>query len=640
MKSYNLLLEYINKNYRNFIFIVVFYSLWLVFKYASLFNPELVSFPGRMIGEATLQGYDINQRISAFYQAGALFLFGNVFLVILFWKLSPYLNRFFKSPEAKIIHYTSLAGITFYFFSLWTKNFDSSFELIYCIHKAALAGLVIKGLFLKDKPQADMIGASFYTVAFVLGVSVFFLLNELSVLFGIFSKSDFLITLFASVLIALLATALILKRKDERQSSFLINKYTFVLIPLACIPLLSFFKDEIYLILNRHELYYFSPRKLYLLFLLIVATGVFLRYRKFNRKNAAVCKSNEQMVALRWLPLLIVSLATYTFYSPFTEISNEMFEAGNRFLPLMEFQKFGVIPVFEKFNSHVLSELFFGGIYAFFNGMHSREMQIYEFMYQVFWAFMVYRFMYSVSRNAYFALFLILLFPLVDSLLFDYTIISLLAVYIVNRVINEKPSFKNYLLLLSCFAFLVLWRIDIGYPATIAGCSTLLIYRVHREQFVINWKLVLKAIVVLAGFAFCSLLLIGWYRHINVFEKLWSGLNYLASAQTYGLISTGDASQSAYKMQYFVFPIILILGLGIIVVFFKRLNVSRSERFLYSSFVFLAIYYCVNFQRGLVRHSFIEGHDNGVSSFIFFLFSGSVFLLCYNRSKIFKFIAF
>jgi hypothetical protein len=639
LESYKQLLGYINKNYKNFIFVALFYSLWLVYKYALSFDPALHAFPGRMIGEATLNGYDINKRIHVFYYSGLLFFFSMAAFSLICWRISRLSPRFLASAEMRMVNYTSLAGIIFYFFNLWTKSFDSSLELIYCIQKAAMAGFALKW-FLKNKPQVKVLGVSFYAIAFVLGVSVFFVLNEASVLSGWFPAADLLVTLFSSVILLLLIVLFIIKDKTEAESSAWLNRLFFLLIPVALIPVLSFFKDEIYLILNRHEIYYFSPRKLYMLFLLCTAGVIFLRFKKLQKGKITLIKSNEQLVALRYLPLLVVSLATFTFYSPFVALTNEMFESGNRFLPLMEFSKFGVVPIVEKFNSHVLSELFFGGLYAFFNGMHSREMYIYEFFYQVFWAFMVYTFMYRLSRSAYAAFFVVLLFPLTDTLLSDYVIISLMVIFIADKLIREAASFKNYFLLLSCFAFLVLWRIDIGYPAAIAGCVVLFVYRISSGNFVISRKILLKALAALAGIVLATLLIIGWCRHIHVFEKLWSGLNYLASAQTYGLTSFGDASKMQYQVQYFVFPLVMLIGLGAMLVFFKRLNVSRSQRFIYASFLFMIVYYFVNFQRGLVRHSFIEGHDNGLSSFAFFIFSGSVFLFWQHRSRVSRFIAF
>src|SRR3954463_5992619 len=104
MKFYNQLLSSTAKNYKYFIFISLFYSLWIVYKYAGAFHPELTSFPGRMIGSATLEGYDIGARVSAFYRAGLLFLLTNILVAIISWKISP-LKELLRSVELRIINY-------------------------------------------------------------------------------------------------------------------------------------------------------------------------------------------------------------------------------------------------------------------------------------------------------------------------------------------------------------------------------------------------------------------------------------------------------------------------------------------------------------------------------------------------------
>ena len=161
MKRYHQLLNYIGKNYSDFLFISVFYSLWIVFKYASSFNPTLHSFPSRMIGEATLHAYDINKRVTAFYSAGALFLSGIILFSIIARRISVFSNGFFKTPEIKIINYTSLAGIILYFFSLYGSSVNTSIELIYCIQKAVIVVFILKGLLLKGNNNAQLIDISF-----------------------------------------------------------------------------------------------------------------------------------------------------------------------------------------------------------------------------------------------------------------------------------------------------------------------------------------------------------------------------------------------------------------------------------------------------------------------------------------------
>jgi hypothetical protein len=213
----------------------------------------------------------------------------------------------------------------------------------------------------------------------------------------------------------------------------------------------------------------------------------------------------------------------------------------------------------------------------------------------------------------------------------DYIIISLIGIFVLNKVVSERASLANYLLLLACITLLLIWRIDIGYPAVISISFTLFIYWINEKRFTLSSKILLKAISIFSALTLLLLLIISWWRNINVFKKIWSALNYLSSAQAYGIVNYGDTTFDEFKMHYFVFPLIIIVGILSMLVMFKSLNTSKGQRFVYMSFLFLTIYYLINFQRGLVRHSFYEGYDNILSAFLFFLLSGSVYLFLYKK---------
>jgi hypothetical protein len=232
----------------------------------------------------------------------------------------------------------------------------------------------------------------------------------------------------------------------------------------------------------------------------------------------------------------------------------------------------------------------------------------------------------------------VLLFPLSATLIPETVIISLFALFVTERVIAAEPSLKGYLALFACLAFLTLWRVDIGYPSILASVITLLIYKLNAAEFRIDWKLLLKTLAGFFAVIVFLLMVLGWIRGINVFAELRAGLNYLASSQSYGITSLGDATLTAYKMQYFIFPLLMLLFGGVLLVFFR--NFQGPQRFVYLALLFLTVFYFVNFQRGLVRHSFYEGSDTRVSQYLFFVISGSIYLFFRERSAVFRFFAF
>src|SRR5206468_3557657 len=109
------------------------------------------------------------------------------------------------------------------------------------------------------------------------------------------------------------------------------------------------------------------------------------------------------------------------------------------------------------------------------------------------------------------------------------------------------------------------------------------------------------------------------YRHVNFFERLLLTLNYLTSAQTYGLKYLGEGRSNAFPVHYYVFPVLVCILLVTVTVMFGKRKLMTRTRFAWSGIVFLALFYLFNFNRGLIRHSMGEGTDGFVSSVLYIL---------------------
>jgi hypothetical protein len=337
---------------------------------------------------------------------------------------------------------------------------------------------------------------------------------------------------------------------------------------------------------------------------------------------------------------LILGFTLIAVYNPFIDASNEMFENANFILPIMEFKKFGVIPILEKFNSHALSDFIFGGVYAFFNGLNGHEIFLYDFLSTIIWALLVYYFLAKFLRNAYAALFLVLFFPLTEQMISEYHILAIIAIFAIHRIIEQKHNFKNYFHLIGCIFFLILWRIDIGYSAALAIVGTFSLYSILQKRSIINFKLLLKVVLVFVFIGIAFLTFIAWKNKINVLECLFTTLNYLSSSQSYGYISLGDLSITSIRMQYFIFPLALLILFCFLVISYSKYSISRSQRLVYLSLIFLSLYYFCNFQRGIVAHTLVGGPDVWLSPFLFFILSGSVYLFLFKKTSVQKFVIF
>ncbi|MEO6882708.1 MAG: hypothetical protein ABI199_01650 [Bacteroidia bacterium] len=582
-----------------------------------------------MIGIATLQGFDIHQRILVFYQS--LFLIVaisagiSLFLYVLYRRRMAYLHN-----EMQVFNATSLVGLFFLFFKLYGENTDSLIAIIIFIQAFWIFFIVLKNNF-SDK----LFSISIFAALMCISISEIFFFKEINLLLTLGIKLNFLQLFCVCGFFTTLFWSLLFRNRSEK----IIFKVLWVFAPIAIIPLFSVLKNEIYLILNNKDIFYFTSKKIYFLALFFLTIWILFRSYLFPRKIKLSTLDFKQLLSKIYFPFSILSLATFLVYQPFAKPSSEMFELANRTLPIMEMVRFGTIPVIQKFNSHMFSEIFSGLLYTFINGYSGQAFIIYDFILLSASILIIYYFVLYFTGNAFVALFFALFFPLSSQLFPGHFILCLLAFFVFIKAIDTPATIQKYLGLLTIIAFLLIWQIDLGYAAlwTIGGVFLLHIFVEKKSAFekIIFWK---SFLIAIGGVLLIVFLLL--FRKINLGESISTILNYFSSSQSYGTISMGDVSLSSYKMQYFIFPFLGLILLGYLILKFQHYCSEKHTKIIVYALIFLTILYFVNFQRGLVRHSFIEGKDYLLSSFIFYIFSGTTFLFFQKRSSIFKFLLF
>ncbi len=619
--------SFLNKQGNFIVFTCLFYSLWLVQSIANDQHFVLHSFKGRMIGIATLEGYDIGQRVSLFYKCAGILL-GSFFVFslagYLIFKKFPAL---LQSVETKIINYLSLAGIIFYLCGLFNCYVKDSIEVLYSFHRFMLVAILLR-LVLFRKTQPNVYN---YTLVILLSVSLFYLVRDCFFFSAADSPPEFPNTTLIIAGLLFIGLGFLLK-KDPGQAG--VNKIAYYLLPLMLLPVATILKDEIYLICKARHLAPPDLLLLYILLLAVLAGIVLLRIRRFKKRGGLMQK---ELLARYYFPLFIFSVAAFSKYSYYTYFSTETFELANKYLPIMEFKLFNVIPTLEKFNSHVLSDYFFSAIYTFLNGLQwGSEMVLYDFLYPVISCVLYYFLLFYLSRNAFIAFFGAMLFPFSAALLPESFSFGVFAVFALHRIITQKPSLKNYLVFFLTLGGLILWRIDLGYACVYTMPALLVYYHLRSKTFRIQPRLLIMGALSVLGITLLTVVGFCLYRGANLFEKLPYALNYLSSFQTYGLMSLGDPAQVAYKMHYYVFPVTVAIILLTLIIKYPALNKSRGQRLAYLSLLFICGFYFANFNRGLVRHGLIENTDLNTSSYIYLIIPGAFLVFFHNRTQVFR----
>lgn len=616
-----------------FLFTALFYALWIIQSLVASEKFELHSLNGRMLGIATLQGYDVGARVTLFYKCALLLPLFFVLFNFLGFLLVKRNSGLLFSPELPLLNCASLAGIFLFAFQVFEIRVFETLEFVYFIHKFVIAAILLRLLLFKK----NTISVFHYVLILSIAVSLYFFVADVVNFLGYDYNPDFYIVTFILCFLLLLGLHFYLRK---HQTSFLPNDLRNIfraLSPMMFFPLVSVFKDEIFLILKANDILLSSPFLIWSALVVVLLSIVFIRIKTQTNKLPDV---ERKQLAQSYFPRLLFSIITYTFYNSAYEFYDELFELGNKYLPIMEYKLFGVIPTLEKFNSHLLSDYFFSIFYSAFNGTNIVELEFYDFFFVPISFLLYYYLMLFITRNTFVALFSVLFFPFAATLFPGGFCLGILALMVLYRIINTKPSLKNYLLLFISITFFIYWRSDLGYSCVLVMPLILLFYHVADTKFKINWKYLAQAFLIVIGSIIVVFSALSLYRGVNIFYKLLYALHYLASAQTYGynIVHVGQILE--YKMHYFVFPVLICMILFALLFRFKSLNSTSAQRFSYLSLLFLCAYYFANFNRGLVRHSLVEGVDNFTSSYLYIILPSALFVFFKDKLRQANFIVF
>jgi hypothetical protein len=624
---------FIKQNASGIVFIPLFYSFRICSLFIRHYDLTLRRFPGRMIGTATIRGVDIAKRISLFYDSITLIIAVNIIFYLAAFLLIG--KKKVTLKDFTILNATSLVGCILIFLNVLKLNYAYTINLIIIIHVIVVIFFPIKRFLLPDSNKR-LFNSALFSITLCLGISAFFLLKELISPLS-FSSGIYFPVFFPFICsLIFLIVAIYIRNVDYQKAVLVLLKLFWVLVPAMLLLVFTVLKDEIYLMLNNKGILYFTPIKIYFILLFLTAAWIYLRSRKPAEKLHHL--NLGRILSNYYFPLLILGITTCVYYHPIIYDSVDLFEEANRFLPVMEFLKFHTIPLVEKFNSHMLSEILPVYLYAIFNKLKGIEPLIYDFIYPVSTAMIVYFIMRDLTHNSYVALFTVVLYPFTKILISSYFSPALIAVYVLYKLIYRVPSVKNYLLLFCSIILFVIWRIDLGLACFFSMAGILIVYslqgiRKFNHRYFLTALGYMVAFFILVYFIF---LLFG----INLASNLLNEYNYLSSTQSYGYPALGNPNERVFQVQYFIFPAICMLLGGYILFNFRKFVTHGNSKFATLCLLFCIGFYVANFPRGLVRHSFMEDSDICLSSFIFFIMSGSFYLFCRHLSQTGKFLLF
>lgn len=605
--------------YRNFIFIPVFFSFYIVLKSIDASDLLLTHFDERSISVATAEGIDIGARVTIFYKS-LLFL---GFLLFALTKLATIVQSLIPREELQLMNGLSLAGFCLLFFRILGAEVRPSMHIIF-----ALTGiLAIGSVFHQVRKRTE----TKYTIAFLwsalMAISLFFLqwylLRFTSVKFFL---SLPLTLLFSGSILYLFSTNIFSLNYNILRTTY----------PLIFIPLLVFISMEGVMILNQRGIN-IQQWTIFLTGFICIISYALYSLKRYKGVHPGV--SHEVTLFRNWIPWMLAGMLCIAFYSPVVKAEMDLFETANNILPLHQWYNFGKVPFVDTFNAHTFSDFGAGWLYSVFNGLDPMGYFVYRFLVQVVVLLLVYFMIYKMTGDGFLAIWLTLAYPYTNHILPSYFNLVPLAVIAFIRL-YEKQTVGRYMFYFGTLAFMVFWRVDLGMSVLIAGVLSLLILVFIIPSFKVAGRNFYRASLFTISLLFVFFLLALFNSGSNLFLAINDILGYLSSYQSYGLMHLSVNHDLHYYSLYFFLPSVVILIVAATIYKLRSGALSGNTAIIALVIIFLGIFYFSNFQRGLVRHTLYEQWNMALTSFGFFIIGAYVLLLSHKRSADSRFLIF
>lgn len=609
-----------NLSYRNFIFIPVFFSFYLVLKAFNGLSYPLQNFIGRSISVATSEGIDISNRVGLFYK-GILFVF---ILIILFTRITIILRQFVNEEELKIANGLSIAGLGILYFELLGADMHASLHFIFALLIICLSGFVDHRFTRRENKN--------FTLTFLwstlVALSLFFFYWQIS----LFLKIPAYLSIPKFLILAGVPLYLTFTKKIT-----LTNRWLKAIHPVVYLPILSFLSIELFLILNQHGIN-LSPSLIYF-------TGIALIIFRFFRifyKQSFIGHNPIQIDLLfrRWVPWLLAGIACMALYQPVIQPEVDWFESANNVLPLHQWFQFGKIPFLDTFSSHAFSDFGFGMLYSALNGLDPLGGFVYRFLMSVLVMLIVYLFLFKITGDGFLSIWIVLAYPYSDILIPSYyNFVPLAALSFI--LLYEKQTTKRYTFFFACMLLMPLWRVDLGLSTLIAGGAGLILLLFFVPSFKPDYKKLRNGLFInLTGIALLILIVL-LLSGSHLFISLKDALSYMSSFQSYGLKELAYVHDIKYFSLYFILPsVILLLIFHSAFQLLRKENEPNNVSLVRLSICFLGVFYLANLQRGLVRHTLAEQWDTAFTSYGFFIVLLFILIRYLGKNPYTRFLVF
>ncbi|MDY0140474.1 MAG: hypothetical protein RBR97_01105 [Bacteroidales bacterium] len=568
------------------------------------------------ISQATLDGVDVSARVNLFYKA----LLSVLFLIPIIYLLLFGIKKKFKISKKQltlpmIIAFTGFSFIVFDVFRI------VSLQSIHLLFAVFILSLLVLTLAQYNRQLRFIQTPSFYSLVFLLSgllfVAVLFLFNSNSFI------NSHLAWIYFLIFILIIFGFLIIKKF----TGYSINKIAAIGVAFTLIPIFIFVSTEL-LFLVKLKLDFYIPYK-WVFMGLVFVSFLIIGFLVWKSK----LKISRNRLNLFYSLSFLLSFLLLKLYSPIQEHPTEMFELANPANALMRIFKFHEIPFVDFMSSHMFSEQYYGIIHSLIFGYDgSLDFFSYSFFNKVIFYVVAFFFLNKVLQNRTLSVLFLLTFPFISVLFCASIFLGIIVFFSINKLINNQ-TIKNYLVFCFLLILMIFWSIDTGYSSLVTAVFFLpLMFFVENKKpnYKNLFKTLLVFLIVVAGL-FITFSVIRSPQYL--LDSFTSALHYLKANQAHGYSEISTEYSHQFYLLHVLLPLISVISVLYIIFILRiqRESEITNKRFLLKSSLFLFILFLVNFQRGIVRHGFIEGQDTFLTCT--FYIALAIFLLSFCKKK-------
>lgn len=418
------------------------------------------------------------------------------------------------------------------------------------------------------------------------------------------------VVFFVLLLLCCLLVALLSAKADLSLKGILL-----FLQPLAAIPFLVFLAIELcfYMREVRHALW--DPRPVFLVLWLMVAVLMYCWFLPGKQRRFKPGSAIKYFV----LPALIFAFVLLAYYIPVLPVQTEMFESANPANSVMNVFRFGKLPVLDFMSSHLLSEQWYGYLYAAVFGFNGKpDFQVYAFLNQFIFLLVLYALFNRIFRRPLLSVYFILLFPYVNEVFYASVFLAVLPFLFTARLLH-KPKPAAFLSLFLLLVALMLWKLDTGVAALMASAVYFPLLWIARRSKP-------SAAAVLKGVGYSSAVLlvlvlvaICLRPPAVVYTHFREALHYFTASQAHGYRQLLDGFVQQFYIYHVLFPAVALCCIIYCFLQLRRQSAAgiAGRALLPAASLFLFLLFLANLQRGLVRHGFAERGEIITSSTFF-----------------------